>query len=64
MLLARILDTTTDFLLGLTTYEKIPSTPDAFLTPQEWELVGHFRRLPIKGRERALGYLQGVAENK
>ncbi|MEG0542318.1 MAG: helix-turn-helix transcriptional regulator [Angelakisella sp.] len=62
--LSRLLETTTDFLLGLTDCEQIPTTPVAYLTPQEWELVNHFRRLPLRGRERALGYLQGAAENK
>lgn len=64
VLLAQLLETTSDFLLGLTDCEQTPSTPDTFLTPQEWELVGYFQRLPLRGRERALGYLQGAAENK
>lgn len=64
MRLAALLETTTDYLLGLAEHPQIPRKPDVILSEQEWELVEYFRQLPPKSQERALGYLQGAAGNK
>lgn len=62
--LAKLLDVSADYLLGLSEQDQLPKPLREQLAPQKWEMLCNFKLLSAKAKEHALGYLQGAAENK
>ena len=63
-LLAKLLDVSSDYLLGLSDQEQSPKPLREQLSPQEWELLYQFRRLSPRVKERTLGYIDGAVQNQ
>lgn len=62
VLIAKILDTTTDYLLGAAEETKIPQ-PETF-SEREQRVIAEFRQLSPTAQERAIGYLHGAKDNQ
>lgn len=60
--LAKALDTTTDYLLGVT--EEIKTPMFGIFSEQEQQVVAEFRQLSPTAQERTIGYLHGAKDSQ
>lgn len=60
--MARVLGTTTDYLLGASAETSI--SPLVTFSEQEQQIIAEFRQLSQNSQERAIGYIHGAKENQ